>query len=550
MSELHIYTRVSTAAQEDQGTSLQTQEELGRDAASRLGFSARVWNEGGRSSNHEDLAGRPVLNSLVNEVVAGRVKHIFVYDQSRLSRRDNVASQLRYYFRRHGVTLHTKDGCYDMSDPQDMFMKQVLDAFSELDNSMRAGRTRQGKLQRVRQGQWHGGPPPFGYRLEGKRLTIDAEEANAIREVFAQYASGVPIAQIKGLLDRSGVPPRRKGLWSVGSINALLKNTHYIGYYHFTDKALAESVRIECPPIIAPDTWQAAQEVRKATLLRKGQINRTTHFYLLRDLMYCADCGCPLGARTKPSKGEHFYYCPSKERHWKSQVGTGLATCTLARSMNIVRADALVWEVVTAIHGQSSLLKEEVRTQLLAGVVQTPAERERTERKKEIERRLAKNSLADAENALVSAEVDYRLGKIDQQMFARLQERLQDVRNMSVAQLDAVDRDIRELASERKWVDWVKAFGDDVRAKDSLTPTDRKAYLSGMIERIDVRFLTDTKEHRLDIVFRKPIVGDGIIKLKPSGYRLREGRKVKTVELGASGGKRLTPVGKRSVTVE
>lgn len=121
---------------------------------------------------------------------------------------------------------------------------------------------------------------------------------------------------------------------------------------------------------------------------------------------------------------------------------------------------------------------------------------------------------------------------------------------MAAAQLDALDRDIRELASERKWVDWVKAFGDEVRAKDSLSMSERKAYLSGMIERIDVRFLTDTKEHQLDIVFRKPIVGDGIIKLKPSGYRLREGTKLKSVQLGALSGKRLTPVGKRSVTVE
>lgn len=372
MSELHIYTRVSTAAQEDQGTSLQSQEELGREAAARLGFSATVWNEGGRSSNHEDISGRPVLDSLIKQVAAGRVKHIFVYDQSRLSRHDFVASQLRYRFKQHGVTLHTKDGCYDMSNPQDFVIKQMLDAFSELDNAMRAGRTRRGKLQRVKQGQWHGGPAPFGYRIEEKRLVADDVEADAVRQVFAQYCSGTSIAQIKAWLDRNGITPRRKGLWSTGSVNALLQNTHYIGYYHFSDKALSESVRVECPAIVAPDTWQAAQDKRKSILLRKGQVNRTTHFYLLRDLMYCAGCGCPLGARTKLAKAEHFYYCPSKERRWKSQSEAGAPTCTLARSMNIDRADSLVWDVVTAVHGRSSLLKEEVRNSRLAGVVKRP----------------------------------------------------------------------------------------------------------------------------------------------------------------------------------
>ena len=187
---LHIYTRVSTVTQEEQGTSLASQEKLGRDRAKALGFEARHWNEGGKSSNHEEISGRPVLQALVNEIMSGVVKHIFVYDQSRLSRNDNVASLIRYQFKKHGVTLYTKDGTYDFTSAADTLMKQVLDAMAEFENAGRAERTRLGKLYRVRQHQWHGGPPPFGYRLENKRLVVEKTEAAKVKAIFQRYAAG------------------------------------------------------------------------------------------------------------------------------------------------------------------------------------------------------------------------------------------------------------------------------------------------------------------------------------------------------------------------
>jgi len=49
---LHIYVRVSTQAQQEQGTSLESQRELGVKKAEELGFEWKLWDEGGRSSFH------------------------------------------------------------------------------------------------------------------------------------------------------------------------------------------------------------------------------------------------------------------------------------------------------------------------------------------------------------------------------------------------------------------------------------------------------------------------------------------------------------------
>lgn len=83
---LHIYIRVSTVAQAEQGTSLESQRELGKKKADELGFKWIMWDEGGKSSHHEDIADRPVLSQLFAAIKEGVVKHLWVYDQSRLSR--------------------------------------------------------------------------------------------------------------------------------------------------------------------------------------------------------------------------------------------------------------------------------------------------------------------------------------------------------------------------------------------------------------------------------------------------------------------------------
>ena len=128
---LHIYTRVSTERQKTDGTSLETQLELGTKRSQDLRFMLKHWNEGGASSHHESLDARPVLSELLSEINAEQIKHLWVYDQSRLSRNDFVASAIRYACQKHGVTLYTKDGVFDLSNPSDMLLKQIMDAMVE-----------------------------------------------------------------------------------------------------------------------------------------------------------------------------------------------------------------------------------------------------------------------------------------------------------------------------------------------------------------------------------------------------------------------------------
>ena len=349
---LHIYTRVSSTAQQEEGTSLENQKQLGIKKAGELGFDYRLWNEGGQSSFFDDLNNRPVLVSLLTLIESGAVKHLFVYNADRLSRNQQTWAVIRYKLLAHGVTLHTVSGQMKLKNPVDDLMLGILSEISQYDNRIRSERSRMGKFQKIQQGNWKGGPPPFGYRLDNKQLTVDPFESEWIQKMFDWYCHGVAVKEIQSRLSRHGVITRRGNQqWSLGSIQVILRNPVYAGYFDYTDKMLGETVRIKTPAIIEPHQFQIALDKRQATRQHKHLVTPSKHFYLLRGVLVCGHCGTPMGGRTHKAGHQQVYYCVHKERTWKTRDddhpkwkrGTG---CSMVRSINIEKTDQLVWDMI------------------------------------------------------------------------------------------------------------------------------------------------------------------------------------------------------------
>jgi hypothetical protein len=69
----------------------------------------------------------------------------------------------------------------------------------------------------------------------------------------------------------------------------------------------------------------------------------------------------------------------------------------------------------------------------------------------------------------------------------------------------------------------------------SLSQEEGKEYLMGILDRIEVQYDSDKKEHILDIKFKLPLVGDSVeyqdIKNKKKGYRVVDGDPVAGVKI-------------------
>lgn len=539
---LHIYTRVSTVVQADKGTSLESQLELGKKKAKDLKFAVEHWNEGGKSSHHDDIQGRPKLYELFQAIKAGEVKHLWVYDQSRLSRNDQVASILRYEFNKQGVTLYTKDGQFDLSSPSDKLLKQMLDAVAEFENSVRAERSRIGKLMKVKAGCWHGGVPPFGYEISNSKLAENKSESKWVKFIFKQALKGNSVASIKKELDSNGVLARRGGLWTLGSIESLMTNTHYLGRYVYTDGVSGEKVEVSCPNIVDEVTWNAINLARKRKLSRKDQQNATVkNFYLLRDFMVCGHCGRKLSGRIKPSKAEYMYYCPNKERAWVKEGGSSThyqrgTGCGFDRAMNIQLTDKAVFDTVVQLHKDSSILKEVAKKQIYAkhGIktsVTTATDLktyERQLRKKESE-------FQSLQETIGNLEANRILKRMDDKAYKTAVVRMNDAADQLKSEITNLRLKLRGEAEKNEWVFWVEHFGRDMDAKKSLPDEERKLYLEGLIEKIEAKFNAKTRAHELEIHFKHPIVGDGIKYNNPErkrqGYTVLDGSKKTSIRV-------------------
>ena len=108
MEILHILIRVSTQIQEDDGTSLKTQQEQGIDLSKKLKMKYQIHNEGGTSSNKDTLDDRPIMVNLLNLMDQGKIKHLFVYNTDRISRNQTTWYLIRQKMVKNEVILYTR----------------------------------------------------------------------------------------------------------------------------------------------------------------------------------------------------------------------------------------------------------------------------------------------------------------------------------------------------------------------------------------------------------------------------------------------------------
>ena len=107
---LNIYTRVSTLSQADEGTSLDSQKKSGIQRAKGLGFGYKIYDEESASSSKDDFSNRPVLMQLLSKVEDGKVKHLYVYNNDRLSRNNITWGIIRQKLKEANCILYNNSG--------------------------------------------------------------------------------------------------------------------------------------------------------------------------------------------------------------------------------------------------------------------------------------------------------------------------------------------------------------------------------------------------------------------------------------------------------
>lgn len=329
---------------------------------------------------------------------------------------------------------------------------------------------------------------------------------------------------------------RRGSLFNLGSINRLFDNTHYKGFFTFHDSLNDNTITVQCPCFIDELLWERVADKKKKILERKNQNARTTNFYLLRDLLVC-ECGTKMSGRIAPLRGERYYYCANKTRKWKNGAipeelkwkrgKFGDYGCNNTKSMNIDLTDDFVWTNVKKIVSKSSILKKEFKDEYLGKVKTYKAyTRDMGLEKRKITRH--QKELTQIDKTLGDVETSYRMGEYDSDtIFNQIKDNLKKRRTKVLEALEEAKGKKKSLVDERKWVDWIRKFGEKIDNLSFGSPDIHKEYLMGLIDKIEVSLNQETREHEFNIFYNLPIVDDGIKyknnERKSLGYEVIEG---------------------------
>jgi site-specific DNA recombinase len=199
--------------------------------------------------------------------------------------------------------------------------------------------TTRGMLAKARAGFWLGGPPPYGYAVQGGRLVLgDPAQIEVVRWLFHTYLNtDISVRGLTASLNERRVPAPNGGLWNVAAVHKILTRPTYtgdpvwnrrrLGKYNAVEggeivrsrkrrQATEKSARKDWvvgkerhDPLIDRDTFERVQAKLESRRDRKTP-HRGGGDFLFTRLLFCGHCGHPMhGSRLSSTKnGRNYTY--------------------------------------------------------------------------------------------------------------------------------------------------------------------------------------------------------------------------------------------------
>lgn len=295
MKELSVgYCRVSTKKQEQQGLSLDAQEDYIRSWARENGYMSpikifKVQESGG------DLQRKHLFNTF-NYCINNGIKHILITDSDRWTRSREMDVEAQKFIKKHDLSVHILRegkviGQYG-SAVEELFHNVKVDvdeyARKQIREKIISGIEK--KLQKCE----YPSLPPLGYRSIPKTATsphkiVQDEKAEKLKKLLELFSTGkYTVAQTVRLAKDIGLNSKLKSEFYKASMTALIKNRFYYGDFEY-DNQIYKNMTSDFKPIITKKTWQKNQEV-----LKHRQINvkeKQGKAFRFNRLITCGKCG-------------------------------------------------------------------------------------------------------------------------------------------------------------------------------------------------------------------------------------------------------------------
>ncbi len=366
-----IYTRVSTAKQGEEGTSLDTHEGRARAYCAERGYAVDEGHVYRETHTGADLFERPKLAALREAIRRREVDVVVAFALDRITRDQ---AHLHYFLVEAEAAGVAVDFVTERLEdtPEGKLLQSVRGFVAEVERLKIRERTTRGRRARAEGGKLlvnH--RPMYGYRFRDEAkgaYAIDPTTEPIVRRIFAEALAGRSNRAIAAILTAEGVPtPRgRSARWDHSSISDMLRERAYTGEARalryrvvkakgqkrqVVERPMEEQVALPAgtvPRLVDPAAFEAVQERLRRNKAQSVRRDRNPQVGILRrGFGFCGYCGCAL--RVSVNGRRTVYRSGAEKRHG----------CP-GHSMETDLLDAAVWERVEAILTTPDVIAREI----------------------------------------------------------------------------------------------------------------------------------------------------------------------------------------------
>lgn len=297
--------------------------------------ASTVMNNSVEETLSDSLKNRPILQYILSMAQKKQFKHLIVFTRDRLCRDFDQYIALKYMLNKNDIKIHySRPGeNFNLEDKKiSRFLDNILASVAELEANIISVRVKDGAVQCVRNGNWPGGRPPYGYLIKNieisgrshkiAKLKPSTYEENKVLEIFTLYGKGYGYRNIARLMNIT----YDTDIYTKSKIEKIIKNETYTGRITWNRRGGRRHPNRKEEPIhsnviselqiINKKQWDSLVKLRH----RKWEIKDSKYFntpYLLKDKLVCSKCQSKLKPKNygKNSAGKNYcvYKCPTKD---------------------------------------------------------------------------------------------------------------------------------------------------------------------------------------------------------------------------------------------
>ena len=319
INKVALYLRKSREDEELKKDTLARHEKMLTEYCARYNLHiSKVYKE---VVSGENIANRPKMQALLDDVAAGLYDGVVCVEIERLSRGNQIDQcEILDVFKNSNTKIYTLQKVYDLSkdDIDEEYFEFAL-FMSRREYKTITRRMQRGRSQATKEGYYIGSKLPYGFdkvkKDKGYVLVPNPHEAEVVKFIFDKYIAGFGAQLIANQLNEKGIKTRNGKYWYSPLIIQIIKNKAYIGFIHSSKNKEWHEGKHEA--IIDLEIFERAQAIiqSKAPKVRKTYTLKNP----LAGLCRCGSCGNILQRNIK-KQGTVLLQCENSPNYCRNKT--------------------------------------------------------------------------------------------------------------------------------------------------------------------------------------------------------------------------------------